>query len=72
MLPNSRAASSIIVGESARKLKVKKESKTDCDTPAETFAPKWKVKMHRQLLELLPAAETNYVRHMFMLANPEL
>jgi hypothetical protein len=34
MLPDSRAASSIIVGESTRELKVKKESKTDWNTPA--------------------------------------
>jgi len=61
MLPDSDAASSIIVSEPARKLKVKKESKTDWDTPAGKFATDGKVKICLQLLlEWLPAAETNY------------
>jgi hypothetical protein len=38
MLPDNRAASSIIMSESARKFKVKKKCKTDWDTPAGKFA----------------------------------
>jgi hypothetical protein len=73
MLPDSRAASNIIVGKSARKLKVKKESKTDWDTPAGKFATDGRAKIHLQLLQFLsPIAETNYVWCMFMLENPEL